>query len=214
MPSSHVGVEKTVAYLCDNCKNIGYTTIKQASPEPATARCWNCKARANLFISSALLQRLQEPSSSCFRCGAAIAEEPAKRFAKSIRMCHQCSEAVRSRSYLGVSESTSVADKELWPVVYFLQPKEGGNIKIGFTRTLYKRFGEIQACSPLPLKIILLIDGTEYLEQSLHSKFHRHRVHYEWFKPHEEILDFIDRYTNLKRASLKRRKTSDALLVI
>lgn len=177
MSSRRTRVEKKVTYLCDNCKNIGYITIEQTSSEPATVKCWNCEARANLFTNSVLLQRVQEPSSNCFRCGTAIAEERSRRFTKSIQMCKQCSEAVRSRSYLGVSESTSIADKELWPVIYFLQPKEGGNIKIGFTRTLYKRFREIQACSPLPLKIILLIDGTEYLEQSLHSRFRRHRVH-------------------------------------
>ncbi len=108
--------------------------------------------------------------------------------------------------YIELSKDARIADEELQPVVYFLQPEAGGNIKIGFTRTLYKRFREIQACSPLPLKIILLINGTEYLEQSLHSKFSRHRVHYEWFKPHKEILDFIDRRTNLKRRrELKQR---------
>ena len=204
----YIKVEKTVTYLCDSCKNMGYLKIKQTKPEPEAVKCWNCKAMANLFTDSVLAQRIQATDSSCFRCGTAVAEETPKRFTKSIQMCYQCSEVTRSRRYLELSEVTYVVDEKLWPVVYFLQPKEGGNIKIGFTRTLYKRFREIQACSPLPLKIVLLINGTEYLEQSLHSKFRKHRLHYEWFKPHKEILDFIDSRINLKRRRELKQETS------
>ena len=192
-------MKKEVRYFCDSCKNFGSMKIDQARREPLTVACWNCKENASLFADSVLSQRIQSPSKVCFRCGTVVVKEISKKFNKAIQMCQKCSDEAKSRFYLEESKGTKIADEMLCPVVYFLQPKEGGNIKIGFTRTLYKRFNEIEACSPLLLKIILVIGGPKSLEERLHLKFRKHRVHYEWFKPHDDILNFVDMYTNLKR---------------
>lgn len=58
--------------------------------------------------------------------------------------------------------------------VYFMQNDNDGSIKIGFSRQLHER-----------------IKASE-----LHEQFAGHRIQGEWFKPHDDILKFIETYAN------------------
>jgi hypothetical protein len=73
--------------------------------------------------------------------------------------------------------------------VYFLQAGDGGNIKIGFASDVQRRIQrEIQPHSPIPLKLLALVPGTETDERCLHRMFHHLRLHGEWFRAGSDLL--------------------------
>ena len=79
-----------------------------------------------------------------------------------------------------------------WPsgrLVYFIQPVDGGPIKIGCTHNLDQRFDEISAHSPLPLTVLGFIHGHRAAEQHLHGLFAADRLHGEWFRPSQQLCD-------------------------
>lgn len=75
--------------------------------------------------------------------------------------------------------------------VYFIQPEDGGLIKIGNAQWPPARLTEFQMGCPLKLKIIAKLPGNIRHEKMLHRRFKLHRRHGEWFSPHEELLAFI-----------------------
>jgi len=83
-------------------------------------------------------------------------------------------------------------------VVYFVQARGGGPIKIGWSTYLEKRLQEMRAHSPLPLRVLLCVKGGLADEKILHQRFKEDRLHNEWFKPSERLLNYI--------RSLKRRR--------
>lgn len=76
-------------------------------------------------------------------------------------------------------------------VVYFIQDTNSGPIKIGITKDIQTRFGELQRSSPIPLKILKTINGEKELEDQIHKHFKHLQQHGEWFQPAKELLDFI-----------------------
>ena len=78
---------------------------------------------------------------------------------------------------------------------YFIQPKRGGLIKIGFTSSEPRgRLAKLQTGSPVELQIIALLRGNQ--EQDLHKKFAKLRRHGEWFHPGKSLLTFISQECN------------------
>lgn len=77
-------------------------------------------------------------------------------------------------------------------VVYFIQPIEGGLVKIGFTTGLaIDRLASLQTGSPVRLRIIGTMRGTVLDEQRLHGLFAEEREHGEWFRPTERLLAWV-----------------------
>jgi hypothetical protein len=80
-------------------------------------------------------------------------------------------------------------------VVYFVQAVPDGPIKIGSSREIAERMATLRTCSPLPLELLATQECRGYrgrrTERELHRRFAAHRLHGEWFRPHEEILDYI-----------------------
>lgn len=79
--------------------------------------------------------------------------------------------------------------------VYFIQIGDSGDIKIGYTNNIKKRLKELQTGSPKKLKLLGYIDGGRTKEQELHSQFKQYRVNGEWFRLHQEIVDYINKNT-------------------
>lgn len=75
--------------------------------------------------------------------------------------------------------------------VYFIQAKNNGLIKIGFTSNLKSRLSDLSSMSPVPLELLAFTDGDCNLERDLHSTFSHHRSHGEWFHPCDELIKFI-----------------------
>lgn len=76
--------------------------------------------------------------------------------------------------------------------VYFIQAAQGGPIKIGRATDVRARFKAIQACCPVPLKILCVIpNGGHKVETELHRRFALFRLHGEWFDSTAELLAYI-----------------------
>ena len=73
---------------------------------------------------------------------------------------------------------------------YFVQPVDGGPIKIGYTRQSPKaRLRAIQIGSPVLLEVVGMVIGDREVE--LHQRFAYARMHGEWFRPVPELVGFI-----------------------
>lgn len=75
------------------------------------------------------------------------------------------------------------------PTVYFLD--SGGLIKIGITTDIDLRLQQIGAASAAPLTVIGTMDGGFDVESAIHRQFAHLRTHGEWFKPAQELMDYI-----------------------
>lgn len=81
--------------------------------------------------------------------------------------------------------------------IYFIQPLDGGPIKIGSAVDVQARFLDIQSCSPSILKVCAVIcDKDLRFERELHKRFAHCRLHGEWFSPVSELLELIDDLQN------------------
>lgn len=75
--------------------------------------------------------------------------------------------------------------------VYFIQQGAAGPIKIGFSDRPERRVAQLQTSTPERLRILATMPGSKQTEGSLHRRFARHRMQGEWFRPAQEILDFV-----------------------
>ena len=78
--------------------------------------------------------------------------------------------------------------------IYFVRA-EKGLIKIGITNDIKKRFGTLQAISPIKLTLLATLSGGLAKEHLLHERFGSLRAHGEWFHPGEKLLQFIEELT-------------------
>lgn len=72
-------------------------------------------------------------------------------------------------------------------VVYFVQARSGGPIKIGTTRDLQRRLASMQAGSPVELVVLATVPGDSRTENALHKRLTKYRLHGEWFLDTEEV---------------------------
>ncbi len=75
--------------------------------------------------------------------------------------------------------------------VYFIQQGLDGPIKIGKADDVTGRLASLQSANPQLLHIRLILKGGLAREQEFHARFKSHRIWHEWFRPHDEIEDFI-----------------------
>jgi hypothetical protein len=76
-------------------------------------------------------------------------------------------------------------------VIYFVQPVDGGEIKIGTSARLSRRLVELCAEFGGELQVLAVADGGYDQESALHQRFSHLRVHGEWFEPGDDLLAFI-----------------------
>jgi hypothetical protein len=81
--------------------------------------------------------------------------------------------------------------------IYFIMSEKDHEIKIGFTSgQIEKRINSLQTGHPSKLKLLAKLPGTKEFEKSIHEKFASFRLNGEWFKPHPDILCFINSLKN------------------
>jgi len=77
-------------------------------------------------------------------------------------------------------------------MIYFIINSGTGNIKIGYTRdNPEKRLANLQTGCDAELRILNVVDGSTEKESMLHRKFDKNRIRGEWFKPSEEMFEYI-----------------------
>ena len=107
-------------------------------------------------------------------------------------------------------------DSTLFSVaVYFIRFGEFGPIKIGMTREdPMRRLKLLQVGSPKRLHLMGVIKdpAPEHSERILHQRFRPSRIRGEWFKPCQELLEFIATHATIpKRRRNKTREQIKAL---
>jgi hypothetical protein len=78
-------------------------------------------------------------------------------------------------------------------MIYFIQAENGGPVKIGRTKnSVAGRLMQLQTGHPYKLKIIWVFEENGiWNEASIHERFKHIRLEGEWFKPEEELFEFI-----------------------
>jgi len=86
-----------------------------------------------------------------------------------------------------------VPDKQIpYTFVYFIKGPDG-NIKIGRTTNLRPRINGLAGKAELKDILLACIASIDYrLENDLHQRFKNLCVGYEWFKPGQELMDYIE----------------------
>lgn len=75
------------------------------------------------------------------------------------------------------------------PFTYFIQAGADGPIKIGSTKNLPVRLRSLCTMSPVPLKLLGIMEGDA--EDRCHFRLGAFRLHGEWFAPSPVVLEFI-----------------------
>lgn len=97
--------------------------------------------------------------------------------------------------------------------VYFIRRSGDGAIKIGYSRDVSRRIGQLQTGCPERLTLAgLMVGGTKADEWNLQKRFARIALHGEWFKPEPELLECVAQHDppeyfneDLLRAAIKQR---------
>lgn len=76
-------------------------------------------------------------------------------------------------------------------VIYFIQAKRLGLIKIGRANRIMARLQDLQCGSPDELLFLWGFWARPSAEAELHRYFHRERVRGEWFEPSDDLLNYI-----------------------
>jgi hypothetical protein len=77
-------------------------------------------------------------------------------------------------------------------MIYFIQSKSDGRIKIGSSSNPDARLKQLQTGSSNELILLCTLPGSENEEKALHEMFGQYRTSGEWFFPAKEIFDFIN----------------------
>jgi hypothetical protein len=79
-------------------------------------------------------------------------------------------------------------------MIYFLQPVDGGPVKIGTTENLDARVKQLEAHYGCPLALLGTMPGGREEERSVHERFgHLRFGRTEQFQPAADLMAFIDR---------------------
>lgn len=79
-------------------------------------------------------------------------------------------------------------------MIYFVQPLDGGPVKIGFTDNLPARLKQLEHHYQTPLAVLATMDGDRARETEIHDQFSHLRFgDSEQFRPAPELMEFIGR---------------------
>lgn len=78
-----------------------------------------------------------------------------------------------------------IQESDSW--VYFVQPEDGGPIKIGKANSPVNRKAALESGMWFRLRFLGVTPGSYEFEHELHLRFSRHRIRYEWFQDVPEI---------------------------
>lgn len=80
---------------------------------------------------------------------------------------------------------------KLTDLVYFVQNPDTGLIKIGTSHTTPIRMRALAVQEQANLKILGVVTGSYQTEKMLHQYFAHLKEHGEWFRPDNDLLDYI-----------------------
>lgn len=99
----------------------------------------------------------------------------------------------------GNEQDISAEAVPLW--TYFIRGADA--IKIGQSKYPRARLTDLQSANGSKLELMLAVPYSQMPEPDAHLKFRHLRIHREWFRPEQELLDFI---AKLKAETRKPRR--------
>jgi hypothetical protein len=97
----------------------------------------------------------------------------------------------------GKCQAALMRDEKL---VYFIQARDGGPVKIGIALDPLERMRYLQSANSFELNCLWLTPGDGRTERKLHHKFRDSHIRGEWFYPSDELLKYC-RVKNPKQGS-------------
>lgn len=91
-------------------------------------------------------------------------------------------------------------------MIYFIQSRDAGPIKIGYTTDIKRRLSALQLAHPEKIKVLACTDGTRETEAELHKKFSSARIRGEWFKCTDDLIRHITALPRFASDSKKSRR--------
>ena len=91
------------------------------------------------------------------------------------------------------------ANKEYY--MYFIQVENSGPIKIGISKDVKKRMGDLQVANPFRLKLLYFTPCCKEDEDSLHRILMKRKLNVrgEWFWPDEIIFQYIKGFKEIDK---------------
>lgn len=83
-------------------------------------------------------------------------------------------------------------DREHDPRVYFVRGETSDLIKIGTTTAFRNRMNSLRTPHTGEITVLAHMPGGREDEQWIHKQLAEHRVHGEWFRPHPDVLEWVD----------------------
>lgn len=99
-------------------------------------------------------------------------------------------------------------------LVYFIQAGEGGPIKIGTAGNMRTRLNALQTGSAEVLTLLATFEGGILEERKLHRELRSHRIHGEWFRPHEDVMRMVRLYQRKNSDGEPQPEFSDEDLIL
>ena len=76
--------------------------------------------------------------------------------------------------------------------VYFIVDEAANAVKIGISKSPESRLGDMQLGSAGTLRLVKVIENQGFcLERKLHKQFANSKIHGEWFKLSEDLMDYL-----------------------
>lgn len=79
-----------------------------------------------------------------------------------------------------------------WVYFLFWSHPAGQRVKIGFSKRLHNRMGQLKPADRTPVVVLGAIRGTMLRERELHRRFASLRIAGEWFRADPALLSFIE----------------------
>ena len=84
---------------------------------------------------------------------------------------------------------------------YFISPKKGGPIKIGYATSVRNRLSNMNTSSPVELEILAVAPGGAFRERAYHFQFGNLRKRGEWFRRSPRLMAEIARLNEMAKAA-------------
>ena len=94
--------------------------------------------------------------------------------------------------------------------VYFGKMSNGA-IKIGFTTNIEQRLSNLFYAVPGGVDLLASANATPHGEKWLHQKFKHLRISGEWFKPDDELLQFIEQVRSIGNRAMPKECRADGV---
>jgi hypothetical protein len=186
------------------CRRCGKDKNEKSFSYLGSEVCRRCSTAPSISKMRKAGIEQRYPDVACPNCGDLVQnlirhfrQDHPEDLGKLHLMCEASKEPVVLELNQRILKDRAIVDRDcMWdpntPVVYFIQAGVAGRpIKIGYAAQLASRMVSLQLSSPEPMEVLLSVGGGRELEKGLHSKFSHLRIHQEWFRAENTLLEEI-----------------------